>query len=105
MVNTKQMARKENPGQSTPARFPQGGKPGGKAAKHMMAAQDDGNNNQVRELLELVGDVEFGEARCESTNIQLVWLGSTGLELVPLRRFVTIRKNMELFVAKQQLKD
>ena len=49
MVNKKQMARKENPGQGTPARFPHCGKPGGKAAKHMMAAaEDDDNNNQVK---------------------------------------------------------
>ena len=55
MVNTKQTAQKENPGQGTPARFPQHGKPGGKAAKHLMATSEDdnenGSNNQVQGMI------------------------------------------------------
>ena len=48
MANTKQTARKENPHQGTPARFPSKGKPGGKAAKHLAAqSADDENNNAV----------------------------------------------------------
>ena len=45
MANTKQTARKENPGQGTPARFPSRGKPGGKAGKHLAAQSTDENNN------------------------------------------------------------
>ena len=37
MANTKQTARKEDSGQGTPARFPNRGKPGGKAGKHLAA--------------------------------------------------------------------
>lgn len=49
MVNTKQTAQKENPSQGTPVRFLHHGKPGGKVAKHMMAAaEDNDNNNQVK---------------------------------------------------------
>ena len=47
MVNTKQTARKENPHQGTPARFPCRGKPGGKAGKHLAAQSADDNNNSV----------------------------------------------------------
>ena len=47
MANTKQTARKENPHQGTPARFPSRGKPGGKAGKHLAAKSADGNNNSV----------------------------------------------------------
>ena len=47
MANTKQTARKENPHQGTPARFPSRGKPGGKAGKHMAAQSADDNNNSV----------------------------------------------------------
>ena len=47
MANTKQTARKENPQQGTPARFPNRGKPSGKAGKHLAAQSADGNNNSV----------------------------------------------------------
>ena len=47
MANTKQTARKENPRQGTPARFPSRGKPGGKAGKHLAAQSADDNNNSV----------------------------------------------------------
>ena len=47
MANTKQTARKENPHQGTPARFPSRGKPGGKAGKHLAAQSADDNNNSV----------------------------------------------------------
>ena len=46
MANTKQTARKEDSGQGTPARFPNRGKPGGKAGKHL-AAQSADNNSSV----------------------------------------------------------
>ena len=46
MANTKQTARKEDTGQGTPARFPNRGKPGGKAGKHL-AAQSANNNSSV----------------------------------------------------------
>ena len=45
MANTKQTARKASNGQGSPARFPNHGKPGGKATRHMMATSKDGNNN------------------------------------------------------------
>ena len=46
MANTKQTARKSRNGQGSPARFPGGGgKPGGKAAKHMRARAEDDNND------------------------------------------------------------
>ena len=46
MTNTKQTARKSRNGQGSLARFPSGGgKPGGKAAKHMRAAAEDDNND------------------------------------------------------------
>ena len=45
MANTKQTARKASNGQGSPARFSNCGKPGGKAARHMMVASEDGNNN------------------------------------------------------------
>ena len=41
MANTKQTARKEDSGQGTPARFPNRGKPGGKAGKHLAAQSAD----------------------------------------------------------------
>ena len=47
MANTKQTARKENPSQGTPARFPSKGKPGGKAGKHLAVKSQDDNNNPV----------------------------------------------------------
>ena len=46
MANIKQTARKEDSGQGTPARFPNRGKPGGKAGKHL-AAQSADNNSSV----------------------------------------------------------
>ena len=45
MVNTKQTAQKANNGQGSLARFHNRGKPGGKAARHMMAVTEDGNND------------------------------------------------------------
>ena len=47
MAHTKQTARKENPTQGTPARFPSKGKPSGKAGKHLAAQSADDNNNTV----------------------------------------------------------
>ena len=38
MANTKQTNRKESGRQGSPARFPNKGKPGGKAAKHLKAS-------------------------------------------------------------------
>ena len=85
MANTKQMARKANNGQGTPARFPSKGKPGGKAAQHMWVAAEDGNSNdgsstgassdhkqdedQVQKTIK-AGKcvVDFGEARPGSTS-------------------------------------
>ena len=46
MANTKQTAHKEDSGQGTPARFPNRGKPGGKAGKHL-AVQSADNNRSV----------------------------------------------------------
>ena len=51
MVNTKQTARKASSSQGSPARFPSKGKPGGKAAKHMQAAAEDGDTNDGNESL------------------------------------------------------
>ena len=45
MANTKQTAQKANNGQGLLARFPNHGKPGGKAARHMKAETEDGNND------------------------------------------------------------
>ena len=45
MANRKQMSRKENNQQGSPACFPIQGKPGGKAAKHLAVATEDDNNN------------------------------------------------------------
>ena len=45
MANTKQTAQKASNGQGSPARFPNRGKPGGKADRHMQAAMEDDNNN------------------------------------------------------------
>ena len=45
MANMKQTAQKANNGQGSPAQFPNRGKPGGKAARHMQAVTEDGNGN------------------------------------------------------------
>ena len=58
MANTKQTARKENPGQGTPARFPSRGKPGGKAGKHLAAKSADENNNNS-----VAGTIAVGRRR------------------------------------------
>ena len=58
MAQTKQTARKEPSKQGSPARFPQKGKPGGKAGKHMAAYSQDNNNNSV------AGTVRAGRRRC-----------------------------------------
>ena len=45
MANTKQTARKEDSGQGTPARFPNRGKPSGKAGKHLAAQLADNKSS------------------------------------------------------------
>ena len=50
----------ENPGQGTPARFPQHGKPGGKAAKHMMATAEDDNNDNPDNDNQVQGTIQVG---------------------------------------------
>ena len=47
MANTKQTNRKEAGKQGSPACFPNRGKPGGKAAKHLQVSSEDDNNNVV----------------------------------------------------------
>ena len=58
MANTKQTARKEDSGQGTPACFPNKGKPGGKAAKHLAARSADENNNSS-----VAGTIAVGRRR------------------------------------------
>ena len=57
MANTKQTARKESSTQGSPARFPQKGKPGGKAGRQMAVYSQDNNNNSV------AGTVRAGKRR------------------------------------------
>ena len=51
MANTKQTNHKETGRQGSPAHFPNKGKPGGKAAKHMKALSKDDNNNIVNKTV------------------------------------------------------
>ena len=48
MANTKQTNHKESGRQGSPTHFPNRGKPGGKAAKHLKASSEDDNNNVVK---------------------------------------------------------
>ena len=56
MANTKQTACKEDSGQGTPACFPNRGKPGGKAGKHLAAQSADNNSS-------LAGTIAVGRRR------------------------------------------
>ena len=51
VANTKQTNCKETGRQGSPAHFPNRGKPGGKAAKHMKASSEDDNNNVVNKTV------------------------------------------------------
>ena len=48
MANTKQTNHKESGRQGSPAHFPNKGKPGSKAAKHLKASSEDDNSNIVK---------------------------------------------------------
>ena len=50
MANTKQMKRKQNSGQQgMPATFPNWGKPGGKAARHLASRNDESSDDESHE--------------------------------------------------------
>ena len=100
MANTKQTNLKEASKQGSPARFPNKGKPGGKAAKHLQASSEDDNNNIVKGAVKAEQRRQVYGRKLESTRGPQVLNESTIQEWEPCRKSGITRRSMDLSVQR-----
>ena len=91
MANTKQTNRKESGRQGSPAHFPNRGKHGGKAAKHLKASSEDDNNNVVKNAVKAGRRRHVGVERPGYTKGLLASRGNTAQVWEPYKRSGTTK--------------